>query len=115
MRKHAFCAFPRDDFAQAFNSRAANIGDAAKFTEKTLCGLRADTGNFKKHGTGLAFGPALTVECDGESVSFVADLLDEMEDWRMAVKNNRLVFLAVYVKDFLFFGDAGKRLIDDLQ
>ena len=60
-------------------------------------------------------GAALTMECDCESVSFIANLLDEMEDGRMTVQNDRFIFLTVNVKDFLFFCDACERLIDDLQ
>src|SRR5215467_6823053 len=115
MRKQAFSAFSCDHFTQAVKTGSANIGDAAKFAEKALRRFRADTGNLQKLGRGLAFGAALTMECDCESVSFIANLLDEMEDGRMTVQNDRFVFLTVNVKDFLFFCDACERLIDDLQ
>ena len=63
----------------------------------------------------MAFASALAVEGDGEAVRFVADLLDKVQDWRMPLEDDRFVLLAVDVKDFFFFGDAGERLIDDLE
>ena len=115
VREDALGAFSRDDFAEAFNAGAADIGNAAEFTQKTLRRFWTDTGDFQKRGSGLPFAAALAVKRDGETVSLVADLLDEMKNRRVAVEDDGLVFLAVNVKNFFFFGDAGERLIDDLQ
>src|ERR1700721_2456148 len=38
-----------------------------------------------------------------------------MQDRRVVLENDRLVFLAEDVQNFFFFCDAGERLIDDLQ
>src|SRR5208283_4625535 len=51
----------------------------------------------------------------GETVGFVADLLHEMQDRRMMVENNRIIFLAVDVNDFFSLGDGGERLVDDFE
>jgi hypothetical protein len=47
---------------------------------------------------------------DGEAVALVADELDEMEDGRMAVEDDRLLLVAVEVDDFFALGDGGERL-----
>src|SRR5713226_1274110 len=48
-------------------------------------------------------------------MGLIPNLLDEMEDRRMALQYDRLVFLAEDVEDFFFLGDAREWLIDDLQ
>jgi len=50
----------------------------------------------------------------GEAVSFVADLLNQMQDWRMALQADRLVLLPEDIDNFLLLGDAGDSLVDDL-
>src|SRR5580704_7468077 len=44
---------------------------------------------------------------------FIANLLDQMQDRRVAFQNNRLIFSTQNVKNLFFFRDAGERLIDD--
>jgi len=57
----------------------------------------------------------LAVERNRKSVGLIANLLNKVKDRRMPFQYNRLIFLAENVKNFFFFGDAGDRLIDDLQ
>ena len=64
---------------------------------------------------GLAGAAALPMETHGETMGFVADLLDQMQDRGVSFQNDRFVLLAEDVENFFFFGDAGHRLIDDLQ
>ena len=47
---------------------------------------------------------------DGEAMALVADHLDEMEYGRAAIEDYGLVFVAVEVDDFFFFGDGGEGL-----
>ena len=51
----------------------------------------------------------------GKAMRLVANLLNEMKYGRMMLKDNGLVLLAEDVENFFFFGDAGQRLIDNLQ
>ena len=61
------------------------------------------------------FGAAFSVEGDSKAVRLIADLLDEVQDWRVVVENDGLIFLTENVKNFFFLRDAGERLIDNLQ
>ena len=92
MREDALGAFSRDDSAKTFNASTADIGDAAEFTEKPLRGFWPDTGNIEKGGRGLSFAAALAVKRHSEAMRFVADLLDEMKNWRVAVEDDGFVF-----------------------
>ena len=78
-------------------------------------GARADAGNAIESGFCLARGTALPMECDGKAMRLVTDLLDEMKHRRMVFENDGLIFLAEDIKNFFLFGDAGHRLVDDLQ
>src|SRR5258708_4075215 len=51
----------------------------------------------------------------GKTMGLISDLVDQMQDRRMALQDDRLIFLAEDVEDFFFLGDARERLIDDLQ
>src|SRR5260370_38315951 len=51
----------------------------------------------------------------GKTMGLISDLLNQMQDRRMAFQDDRLIFLAEDVEDFFFLGDARERLIDDLQ
>src|SRR6202789_787709 len=53
------------------------------------------------------------MEGDGEAMSFVANLLDQMQHGRMMVEDHRLIFTTENVENLFFLGDAGHRLIDD--
>ena len=48
VREDAFGGFAAYDFAEAVNAGAAEIGDAAKFTEEALRGFWADARNFEE-------------------------------------------------------------------
>src|SRR5579859_64781 len=115
MSENAFGGFAAHDFAQCVNSGAAEIRNAAEFAEKTLGGFWSYAGNFEERGSGLTFGAALAMESDGETMSLVANLLNQMQDGRMPIENDGFVFLAKDVENFFFLGDAGEGLINDLQ
>ena len=55
------------------------------------------------------------MEGDSEAMRFIANLLDQMQDGRVAFQNNRLIFSPQNVKNLFFFRDAGERLINDGQ
>ena len=85
-------------------------------SRRSFCAVRGPTpGTSLKRRLGLALAATQAVEGYGEAMGFVANLLDEMQHRRVAIENARLVFLAVDVEDLFFLGDAGERLIDDLQ
>lgn len=107
MGQDAGGGFAGDDAAEGVEIGAAEIGDAAELAEKFAGGGGANAGDIVEGGTGLAFAAAKAVEGDGEAVSFVADLLDQVEDGRVAVEDAGFVFAAVDVEDFFLFGDAG--------
>ena len=44
-----------------------------------------------------------------ETMRFIANLLDQMQDRRMMIENDRFALAAVNVNDLLPFGDAGER------
>ena len=115
MGQNFFRGFARNDFADFLHASALDVGDTAKFAQEFLGEFGADAGDFGECGFGLALAAALAVESDGEAVGFVADLLDEMQDRRMMVEDNRFIFLAEDIEDLFFFGDARERLIDNLQ
>ena len=53
------------------------------------------------------------MEGHGETMRLVANGLDEMQNRRESVENDRLVFLSQHVNDLFAFGDRGQRLVDD--
>ena len=110
-----FGGFSRDDPAQFFEAGAADVRNAAKFAQELLRGARTNAGNTIQCGFCLARGAALAVEGYGKAMRLVANLLNEMKYGRMMLKDNGLVLLAEDVENFFFFGDAGERLVDDLQ
>ena len=63
----------------------------------------------------LAFAAALAMERNGKSVRLVANLLNQVQNGRVALQNNGFIFLAQNVKNLLFLRNAGNGLIDDLQ
>ena len=113
MGQDFFGGFAGDDFGEAVDAGALEVGDAAEFAEELAGGGWADAGDVAEGGLGLALAAAEAVEGDGETVGFVADLLDQVEYGVVAVELDGLVFLAVEVEDFFFLGDAGEGLVDD--
>jgi len=55
------------------------------------------------------------MEAYGETMRFVANLLNQVQDGRMAIQNAWFIFLAEDIENLFFFRDAGDRLVDDLQ
>ena len=110
-----FGGFAGNDFGDGVEAGALDVGYAAEFAKEFAGGGWAHAGDFAQGRFGLAFAAAEAMEGDGEAVSLVADLLDEVEDGIVAVELDGLVFLAVEVEDFFFFGDAGEGLVDDSE
>ena len=82
----------------------------------SFCAVRAPTPGISSSSRAQrALGAALAVEGDGETVRLVANLLDEVQQRRMARQADRLVFLPEHVEDFLFLGDGGDGLVDDFE
>src|SRR5688572_6624296 len=83
--------------------------------EQFLLGPRTDTGDLRQLGTSLTLCPAGAMESYGETMAFVTNLLDQPQNGRSAVQDDGFVLAAGDVDDLLALGDAGKRLIDDVQ
>src|SRR5262249_61562810 len=82
---------------------------------KFASGNFADSGNFSQRSAQTPARPALAVKSDCEAMRFVANLLDQLKNRRVAVKNDGLILAPEHIENFLFLGDAGHRLIDDLE
>jgi hypothetical protein len=80
-----------------------------------LRGARADAGDIAKGSLRLALAAAQAMEGDRETVSLIANLLDEMQNGIVAVEDAGFVFLTIDVEDFFLLGNGGEGLIDDLQ
>src|SRR5579883_778714 len=55
------------------------------------------------------------METDGETMSVVANLLDQVEQGRMPLEANGFVLLAEHIKYLFLFGDGRDGLIDDFE
>jgi hypothetical protein len=80
---------------------------AAKVFEETACGGFSDSWNLAQFGGAVADLAALAMEGYSEAVGFVANHLHQMQDGRMMVENDRIIFLAVDVDDLFSLGDGG--------
>src|SRR5947209_11854973 len=89
--------------------------DAPKLLQEFLSGAFAHPGDFQQSAPHLAFSPSQAVKGHRKPVRLVANLLNQVEDRRMPFEGDWLVLLAMNVNYLFFFGDAGERLIDDLQ
>src|SRR5712692_350529 len=105
----------RDHARQLLEARLAQVRDAAKLPQQLLRRALADPGDVRQLAVQVAARAALAVETDGKAVGLIADLLDEMENGRMPLQQDRLVLLPEDVDHFFFFRDAGERLVDDLE
>ncbi len=99
------------ELAEPLDARSLNVGHAPEFAQEFLGGTRTDAGNFAQGRLGLALAATEPVEGNGEAVGLVANLLDEVEDWGVAVEYAGFVFLAENIENFFFFGD-GWRAVD---
>ena len=88
---------------------------AAEMFQQSARGAFADAGDFAQFSGAVADLAALAMESYGEAVGFVADELDQMQDRRVMVEDDRFAFLSVDVDDFFALGDRGQRLVDDLR
>ena len=109
------CILSRNKAAQFFHASPLYVGDAPKFLQQFLSRLCAHAGDFAQGSLRLPLSPPLPVKRHRKPVGLVANLLNEVEDRRMPLQYDRLIFLSENVKNFFFFRDARHRLIDDLQ
>src|SRR5882672_3319130 len=105
----------RDDSRDLLDAGGPQLRDAAEPPQELLRRSRAHAGNVFQAGLNRAPRPALAMKSYREAVSFVADLLNQMQDWRMALQVDRLVLLPEHIDNFLLLGDAGDSLVDDLK
>ena len=95
------------------NAEFLEASDAAETAQEFLSRTVTNSGDFGKGSAEAGLGAALTVEGDREAMSFVANLLDQMQHRRMMVEDHGLIFTTENVENLFFLGDAGHRLIDD--
>ena len=88
---------------------------AAEVLQEFFHRFRSDAGDFEEFGGEGARVAAGAVEGDGETVGFVTDHLDEMEDRGGAVEDDGLVLEAVNVEDLFLLGDRRQGLVQDAQ
>src|SRR6267378_4729422 len=98
--------FPRYKPAQSSHSCPLKIGNTSKFLQQFLRGPCPHSRNILKRCFRLTLAAPLPVEGDGEPVSLVSDLLNQMEHGRMTLQNEGFVLLAQDVEDLLLFCDA---------
>src|SRR5690349_21905801 len=89
VREHFFRAGFRNNLAQLLDSRALNIRDAAEFAQQALRRARPHSGNFQQRRRSLPLAAALAVEGNREAMRFVANLLDQMQNWRMPLQDRK--------------------------
>src|SRR5690348_1070328 len=89
--------------------------DAPETFEQLSRRLLADSRDGGERSLDAAFGPALPVESHGEAMSLVSNLLDQVQDRRMMVQPDRLVFSPVNVQNLFLLRDARERLINHLE
>ena len=104
----------RHDSRDLLDAGGPQLRDAAEPPQELLRRARAHAGNVFQAGLNRALCPALAMKSYCEAVSFVADLLNQMQDWRMALQADWLVLLPEDIDNFLLLGDAGDSLVDDL-
>ncbi len=70
-----------EEFGEFGELELSQARHAAKSPQEFLRRPFADSRNVKKCRAQAGVGPALAVKSDGETVRFIANLLDEVEDW----------------------------------
>ena len=71
----------RHDSRDLLDAGGPQLRDAAEPPQELLRRARTHAGNVFQAGLNRALCPALAMESYGEAVGFIADLLDQMEDW----------------------------------
>src|ERR1700722_4905976 len=72
-------------------------------------------GYFSQFSGSVTDLPPLAMEGYRKTMGFVSDHLNQMQDGRMMIQNNGVIFLSVDVDDFFSFCDRCQRLVDDFQ
>jgi hypothetical protein len=70
---------PRYNAGEIFGAGQPHAGDASEFAQQFLHGSRSDARNFVEVRFQRSLRAALAVKADGESVRFVANLLDQVQ------------------------------------
>src|SRR5690348_1261840 len=89
--------------------------DAPETFEQLPRRLFADSRDGGERRLDAAPGPALPVESHGEAMSLVSNLLDQVQDRRMMVQPDRLVFSPVNVQNLFLLRVARARFINHVE
>src|SRR5208282_2951346 len=84
---------------------------AAEMLQETTGGRFAYAGDFSQFGDSVSDLAALAMKGYGEAMGFIANLLHQMQDGRMMVEHDGVVFLSVNVNDFFSLSDGGQGLV----
>src|SRR5690348_7803958 len=94
MLGNPLCQRPGNDAGEVFHAGLSHLGHAAESPQQLLRCALADAGNLVELSGDRAFRTALAVKTYGEAVSFVANLLYEVQERRMPGQADGLIFLA---------------------
>src|SRR5207248_4218562 len=97
------------------NIRLLHCLQTAEVFEQPAGGALAYSGNLAEFSGAVAHLAAFAVEGHGEAVSFIADELYQVQNGRMVIEGDRVIFLAADIDDFFALGNCGYRLVDDFK
>ena len=83
--------------------------------KKFLHGLWANTGDLGQFRAQVPAASPFSMKRDCESMTLIADLLNQSKNRRSFFKNNGVIFAAGNVDDLLTLCDACQRLIDNIK
>lgn len=115
MRGYAFCDPFRNDFGDLLDAGGAQLRHASEISEQFLRRAWADAGDVLEARLNRALRSPLAMESHGESVRFIANLLNEMENGRVMLQPDRLIFLSEDEDDLVLFRDARDGLVDHFE
>src|SRR5882757_5536232 len=105
MRQDCFCLHSRHYRRQRCHVRLLHRLQASEMFEQSTGRRLAYTRNFAQFSGPVADLAALAVESHGEAMGLVADHLHQVENWRMVVEHDWIVFLSENVDDLFALGD----------
>src|ERR1051326_4332711 len=115
MTENGFSLRSTDNRRERGGVRMLHRGKRAKVFEQAPARLLTDARNIQQLRVAIAHLAALTVEGDGETVGFVADALDDVQDRRMALQHHRFIFLSEDVDNLFPFRNGGQWLAGDFE
>src|SRR6185437_9975668 len=110
MRMNSFRRFPGDDGGEGFDAGLFDAAEAAEVLEEAGSGALSYAGNGQQLGVAVAYFTALAVVGDGETVGFIADPLNEVQNGGATLQHDGIVFLSVEVDQFFALCDGRERL-----